>query len=66
MYDSPFGGLFSLIILVLDIMAIVDIIRSSKSLGMKLLWTLVILFLPVLGLILYAIFGRERHPIYRP
>jgi hypothetical protein len=52
--------MFGMIIFILDIVAIVDIVGSSKSIGMKALWIILILFLPVLGLILYALFGRER------
>jgi hypothetical protein len=52
-------GLLSVIILVLDIIAIIDVIKSSMSTGKKILWVLLILFLPVLGLILYYLFGRK-------
>jgi hypothetical protein len=52
-------GLMSVIILVLDIIAIIDVIKSSMSTGKKILWVLLILFLPVLGLILYYLFGRK-------
>jgi hypothetical protein len=52
-------GLLSVIILVLDIIAIIDVIKSSMSTGKKILWVLLILFLPVLGLILYYLVGRK-------
>lgn len=52
-------GIISLIILVLDIIAIVQIVQSSASLGTKVLWILVILLLPLVGLILWWIFGRK-------
>jgi hypothetical protein len=51
-------GLFGLIILVLDIWAIVRIIESGKSTGMKVFWIVLILVLPVLGLIVWFLFGR--------
>lgn len=53
--------IFGLLIFILDIWAIVDILGSAKSTGQKVLWILVILFLPVLGLILYVLFGRGRY-----
>jgi len=54
------GGLFGLIILVLDIYAIVKIVGSGASTGAKVLWILLILVLPVVGFILWLIFGPSR------
>jgi hypothetical protein len=53
------GGLLGLVILVLDIYAIVKIIGSTASTGTKVLWIVVILLLPVLGLILWALMGPK-------
>lgn len=50
-------SLASLIIFALDIWAILNVLKSSAEVGMKVLWTLVILLLPVLGLIIWAIAG---------
>jgi len=47
-----------LIILILDVLAIIEIFKSSKDTAHKLLWTLLILFAPALGLIIYWLFGR--------
>ena len=55
-------GIVGLIILVLDILAIVEIIKSGKSTAEKLLWSIFILVAPLLGLIIYWIFGRGRGP----
>lgn len=54
---NAFGGIFGLIILLLDIWAIVSVVRSDAATGKKVLWVLLILILPVLGLILWAIMG---------
>ncbi len=51
------GGLLGLIILVLDIWAIVKTLESGATTGSKVLWIVVILLLPVLGLILWFLFG---------
>jgi hypothetical protein len=51
------GGLFGLIILVLDVWALVKIIQSSADTGTKVLWIVLILFLPVLGFILWLLLG---------
>ena len=52
-------GLLGIIILVLDVVAILDCIKSSKSTGKKALWVIVILVLPVVGLVLYYLMGRK-------
>lgn len=54
---STFNGLIGLIILALDIWAIINVLKSSAETGMKILWVLLIIFLPVLGLIIWAIAG---------
>ncbi|MBK3867650.1 hypothetical protein GFL09_08090 [Pseudomonas stutzeri] len=60
---DAFGGIFGLIILVLDIWAIISVIRSDSTSGKKVLWVLLIVILPVLGLILWGIMGpRGNRP----
>jgi hypothetical protein len=51
------GGLLGLIILVLDIWAIVRTVQSGAETGVKVLWIVVIILLPVLGLILWLFLG---------
>lgn len=53
------GGLLGLVILVLDVYAIVKTLGSGASTGTKVLWVVVILLLPVLGLILWALLGPK-------
>ncbi len=53
------GGILGLIVLVLDILAIINIFKSSQTTGKKILWILVILLLPVVGLILWYLLGRK-------
>ena len=54
---STFNGLVGLIILALDIWAIINVLKSNVGTGMKILWVLLIIFLPVLGLVIWAIAG---------
>lgn len=49
-----------LIIAVLDIFALFDVLVSRRPFVEKLLWTIVILMLPLLGLLLYVLLGRSR------
>ncbi len=58
--DHPMVGLFSLVVLVLDIIAIFDCLKSNADTVKKLLWILVILCLPLLGMILYFLLGRGK------
>jgi len=51
------GGLVSLVILALDIWSIVNILGSGASTGAKVLWILLVLILPVVGLIIWLVAG---------
>jgi hypothetical protein len=51
--------LIYLVVLVLDIIAIVDCLKSNDETAKKLLWILLILFLPVIGMILYFLLGKK-------
>ncbi|WP_017939297.1 PLDc N-terminal domain-containing protein [Zestomonas thermotolerans] len=51
------GSLVGLIILALDIWAILHVLKSSSETGIKVLWILLIVLLPLLGLVLWAVAG---------
>jgi hypothetical protein len=53
------GGIFGLILLGLVIYAAIKIFQSGASTGGKVLWILLILLLPVIGLILWFLFGPK-------
>lgn len=57
--DIQVGGLLGLIILIADIWAIIKTVESSAPTGTKVIWVVVILLLPVLGLILWFLLGRK-------
>jgi hypothetical protein len=50
--------LIGLLILVLDIYVIYMILQGPGEMGMKLIWVIVVLLLPLLGPILYMLLGR--------
>ena len=52
-----YGGILGLLILAADIWAILNVFQSGASNGAKVVWTLVILVLPVLGLALWFLLG---------
>ncbi len=53
------GGLLGLIWLGLVIWAIIKVIKSAASDLAKVLWILALLLAPVLGLIVWALFGPK-------
>ena len=53
------GGLFGLIVLIADVWAIVNVLQSGADTGKKVLWTVLILVLPVLGFILWYFLGPK-------
>ena len=52
-----YGGIVGLLILAADIWAILNVFQSGASNGTKVIWTLVILVLPLLGLALWFFLG---------
>ncbi len=53
------GGLGGLILLILNVYAIVKIIGSNASTGAKVGWTVLVLLLPLVGVILWFLFGPK-------
>ena len=50
-------GLWGFLVLVADVWAIVSVLSSGLATGRKVLWVLLILFLPVLGFIIWLLAG---------
>ena len=53
------GGLLGLLILAFDIYAIVKVVGSSASTVAKVIWILIILIFPVLGLVAWLVAGPK-------
>jgi hypothetical protein len=49
--------LIGLLVLIADIWAILQVFQSRESTGTKVLWTVLIVILPVLGLIIWYFAG---------
>lgn len=58
--------LIGVLILMLDIYAIASVLMGTSSIERKLLWILLIVLLPVVGLILYFMIGRTSADVRRP
>ena len=57
MFNTGYSGLLGLLILIGDVWAIINIFQSSASNEKKLIWTVIVLLLPLLGLILWFFMG---------
>jgi hypothetical protein len=53
------NGLWGLIVLVADIWAIINIIQSNTTTGKKVLWTVLVVLLPVVGFIIWFFAGPK-------
>lgn len=52
-------GLCGTVVVILAVVALVDLLGdATRSVGNKVIWSLVIVFMPVLGVILYFFLGR--------
>jgi hypothetical protein len=52
--------ILGLVVLVLDIIAIIDVLKNSMATGKKVLWIILILVLPVVGMVLYFLIGKKQ------
>ncbi|MGR3545937.1 MAG: PLDc N-terminal domain-containing protein, partial [Roseovarius sp.] len=50
-------GIGGIILLILDIWAIISVVGSGATTGKKVLWVVLVLLLPLLGFILWLLFG---------
>ncbi|MEL7559218.1 PLD nuclease N-terminal domain-containing protein [Stutzerimonas chloritidismutans] len=48
-------------VIVLDLLAIISVFKSDRSVGAKALWALGIAIFPILGLVFWLIVGMRRH-----
>jgi hypothetical protein len=58
-----FHPIFWLLVTVLDIVAIVSVLKSGADSGTKILWIVLVILLPLLGMILYFLMGPGRRKV---
>lgn len=56
---NAFGGLLSLIWLIIIIWAIVKVAKSGASSLAKVIWIIVLIIFPLIGLIVWLLFGPK-------
>ena len=57
---SLFSALVSLGFITLVLWAILEVVNSPAEVGFKVLWIQLLLFLPLIGLIIWALVGPRR------
>lgn len=55
-----FSLIFSVIILILDIWAVMNILGSGASVLAKILWTLLVIFAPIVGFLIWYVAGPKK------
>lgn len=63
MMNFGFNGILGLLVLIGDIWAVINIFQSSVSSEKKLIWTVAVVLLPVLGLILWFFLGPRGRSV---
>lgn len=53
-------SLIGIIHLVLCVLAILDIVKSNKETGKKVIWVLVTLLIPLIGPVIYFAVGKKQ------
>ena len=56
---TGYNGVWGLLVLIVDVWAIINIVQSRATTGMKVLWVVIVLLLPVLGVILWYFLGPK-------
>ena len=52
--------LTALIIFIFDVIAVIDCVKSQTDQSKRMLWIILIIIFPVLGLILYYLLGKNK------
>jgi succinate dehydrogenase/fumarate reductase cytochrome b subunit len=53
------NSLWGILVLIADVWAIVNIMQSTADTGRKVLWTVLVVLLPVLGFVLWYFLGPK-------
>lgn len=56
---TSYGGIWGLLVLIADVWAIINVVQSGAKTGLKVLWVVIIIVLPVIGFILWYFMGPK-------
>ena len=57
---GPWQIILILVVMLLPVLALISILKNNFKNNDKIIWVLVVLFLPFLGTLLYFIMGRPK------
>ena len=60
---TVYYSVWGLLVLIVDVWAIITIVQSSADTAQKVLWTVLVIIFPVLGLLLWLLLGPGRKRI---
>ncbi|KAI1175745.1 hypothetical protein F4777DRAFT_549107 [Nemania sp. FL0916] len=61
------GGIIGFIVLILDIIVFVEVLKSNRPAGSKVIWCLIVFLFPIVGMVIYFLFSnRKAHNTYEP
>jgi hypothetical protein len=52
--------LLGAVVLVLDVFAVMNIVSSTMSGGQKVVWTLIVVLFPAVGVVVYLVYNQTR------
>jgi hypothetical protein len=55
------GGLGTVLTVFLMVIVLREVVISDRDVSMKVLWAILVLSLPLLGVIIYLVFGERHH-----
>jgi len=56
------GGVIGFIVFILDVIVIVEVLKSDRPVAHKVAWSLLVFLFPIVGIVIYWLFSnREAH-----
>jgi hypothetical protein len=53
------GRIWTIFVLVIDVLAVLDVLKSDRELEKKILWIAVIILVPLLGALIWFLVSRK-------
>ena len=53
------GRIWAILVLVIDVLAILDVIKSDRELEKKILWIAIIILVPLFGAVIWYVVSRR-------
>jgi hypothetical protein len=53
------GRIWTILVLVIDVLAVLDVLKSDRELEKKILWIAIIILVPLLGALIWYVVSRK-------